>query len=66
MSVIIGRCQHGKIVSAAVEDMSSEESLTDMAASYTLERVPSASLGGQCDPCRERYLANMQLLGLKP
>jgi len=64
MAVIIGRCEHGIIVSAAIEASSTPESLEDMACSYTLERVEIVNLGGPCEPCHDRYVANMKLLGL--
>lgn len=65
MSVIIGRCEHGKVVAAATEE-ASYDTLTEMACSYALERVETASFDGTCDPCQVRYLANMKLLGLAP
>jgi hypothetical protein len=61
--VIIGRCEHGKIVSAAIDGGVSRETLEDMACSYTLERADEATFDGECSPCRTRYVANMKLLG---
>lgn len=64
MSVIVGKCPHGVILSAAVEGKTTRAFLESMAAAYALERVEetAVSLGGQCAPCRARYEANMQLL----
>jgi len=62
--VIIGRCEHGKVVCAAIESAASRETLEDMACTYALERVDVASFDGECVPCRARYVANMTLLGL--
>ena len=61
MSMIIGFCEHGKLVAAAVEDASTE-TLEEMALCYRLERCEDAKFDGDCVPCIERYRANMKLL----
>ena len=62
MSVIVGKCEHGIIICSAKEEYAERAELEGMAAAYLLERQESASLGGNCEICHRRYLANIRLL----
>lgn len=60
--MILGFCEHNILVAAAIESISVEETLEDMAVSYRLERADEAKFNGTCKVCEERYENNKKLL----
>jgi hypothetical protein len=49
--MIVGKCPHGIVVAAAIEELTSHDELETMAAAYKLERVDMAALDGLCPIC---------------
>jgi hypothetical protein len=47
------------------DTLADEDDLREAAAAYTLERREFLVFGGECAPCKERYLANCKLLGIE-
>jgi hypothetical protein len=62
MTIIIGRCEHGLVVAAAVEGRVSQGFLDKMTGSYSLERQHEPVTMQHCLPCAERVDRNHKLL----
>lgn len=62
MTIIIGRCEHGLVVAAAVKGRVSQDFLDRMAGSYSLEHQHDSVTIKRCIPCAERVDRNRKLL----
>ena len=60
--IIVGRCEHGLVVAAAVEGRVSPDFLIQMSTSYSLERQPEPVTMEHCARCAERVQSNLKLI----